>query len=94
MKGVESRGMLLACDYTEDGKEKVELLTAPWAAAGTQIIPAGAAPDAEKPAKIDIDKFCKVELKVVDHKMLLNGVELTADGKTITTTKAKDSEVC
>ena len=29
--------MLLACDYTEDGKEKVELLTAPWAAPGTII---------------------------------------------------------
>ena len=94
MKGVESRGMLLACDYTEDGKEKVELLTAPWAAAGTQIVPVGADPKAEKPAKIDFDKFCRVEMKVENHKMLLNGVELTADGKTITTTKAKDSEVC
>ena len=29
--------MLLACDTTEDGKEKVELLTAPWAAPGTII---------------------------------------------------------
>lgn len=29
--------MLLTCDYTEDGKEKVELLTAPWATPGTII---------------------------------------------------------
>ena len=29
--------MLLTCDSTEDGKEKVELLTAPWAAPGTII---------------------------------------------------------
>ena len=29
--------MLLTCDSTEDGKEKFELLTAPWAAPGTII---------------------------------------------------------
>lgn len=29
--------MLLACDTTEDGKEKVELLTATWTAPGTII---------------------------------------------------------
>ena len=34
--------MLLAADYTEDGKEKVELLTAPWAAAGTPVVLEGA----------------------------------------------------
>ena len=41
--------MLLACDYTEDGKEKVELLTAPWAAAGTIIQIEGAEYTGEKP---------------------------------------------
>ena len=41
--------MLLACDYTEDGKEKVELLTAPWAAPETIIQIEGAEYTNEKP---------------------------------------------
>ena len=39
MRGVESRGMLLAADYKDStGKDCVELLTAPWAAPGTKVI--------------------------------------------------------
>lgn len=94
MKGVESRGMLLACDYTEDGKEKVELLTAPWAKAGTQVVLQGSGESAQKPAKIDIEKFCKVEMKVVNHTAQIAGVALTADGKPLTTQKADNCEIC
>ena len=94
MKGVESHGMLLACDYTENGKECVELLTAPWAAPGTIVVPAGSDPSIPKPAKIDIDHFCKVTMKVEGKKMVLNGTPLTADGKEITTTKSDNCEVC
>lgn len=89
MKGVESRGMLLAADYTEDGKEKVELLTAPWAAAGTPVILEGADSSFQKPAKIDIDKFCKVEMKIKDFTAQIAGTKLTADGKPLTTTDRK-----
>ena len=94
MKGVESRGMLLACDYTEDGKEKVELLTAPWAAPGTVIQIEGSEYTGEKPAKIDIDKFCKVEYGVSGKCFTIAGKKAMADGKPITTTKADDCEVC
>ncbi len=94
MKGVESRGMLLAADYTEDGKEKVELLTAPWAAAGTLVILEGADASFQKPAKIDIDKFCKVEMKIKDFTAQIAGTKLTADGKPLTTTKSNDCEIC
>ena len=94
MKGVESHGMLLACDYTEDGKEKVELLTAPWAKPGTIVCPAGSDYSIPKPAKIDIDHFCKVTMKIENHKMVLNGTPLTADGKEITTVKSDNCEVC
>ena len=41
--------MLLACDYTEDGKEKVELLTVPWAQPGTIIQIEGVEYTSEKP---------------------------------------------
>lgn len=94
MKGVESRGMLLAADYTEDGKEKVELLTAPWAPAGTQVVLEGADPSFQKPAKIDIDKFCKCYYEIKNHTAQIAGVNLVADGKAITTVKSDNCEIC
>ena len=92
MKGVESRGMLLACDYTEDGKEKVELLTAPWAAPGTVITLEGSEP-CEKPAKIDIDKFCKVSYKIQNDSFVIAGKNALAAGKPVTTEKADNCDV-
>lgn len=95
MRGVESHGMLLAADYTEDGKEKVELLTAPWAAPGTPVIPQGSdeASASAKPAKIDIDRFCKVEYKIAGKQAQVGGVTLTAGGKPITTQKADNCDI-
>ena len=94
MRGVESHGMLLAADYTEDGKEKVELLTAPWAEPGTPVVLEGSEPATEsKPEKIDIDRFCKVEYRISGHKARAAGVTLTAAGKEITTQKADDCEI-
>ena len=92
MKGVESRGMLLACDYTEDGKEKVELLTVPWAAPGTVMTLEGSEPG-EKPAKIDIDKFCKVSYKIQNHSFVIAGKNALAAGKPVTTQKADNCDV-
>ncbi len=94
MKGVESRGMLLAADYTENGKEKVELLTAPWAPAGTPVVLEGADESFQKPAKIDIEKFCKVEMRIKDFTAQIAGKKLTATSKPITTTKSNDCEIC
>lgn len=94
MKGVESRGMLLACDYKEDGQEKVELLTAPWAKPGTLVVPQGSSLSIEKPVKLDADKFFKVAMKIENHKMVINGIPLTADGKEIVTEKSDNCEVC
>lgn len=92
MRGVESRGMLLAADYVEDGKEKVELLTAPWAAPGTQVVLEGSE-TCEKPAKIDFDKFAKVEYKIENYSAIVAGKKIFADGKAITTEKTKDGEI-
>lgn len=94
MKGVESFGMLLACDYEEDGKEKVELLTAPWAKPGTVIQIEGAEYTGEKPAKIDIDKFCKIEYRVSGKNFTIAGKKAMAAGKPVTTNKADNCEVC
>lgn len=92
MKGVESHGMLLAADYTEDGKEKVELLTAPWAKPGTVITLEGTE-SGEKPAKIDIEKFAKVSYAIKNHEFLIAGKKALADGKAITTEKSDNCEV-
>ena len=95
IRGVESHGMLLAADYTEDGKEKVEVLQAPWAAPGTPVVPEGSSEDTakEKPTKIDIDKLEKIVLKVENNNFLLGNTKLTAGGKPIVTEKAVNSEV-
>ena len=92
MKGVESRGMLLASDYVENGVEKVELLTAPWAAPGTQVVLEGFEPS-EKPAKIDIDKFCKVEYKIVNKMAQAAGKNLVAAGKPIIMEKTVNADI-
>jgi phenylalanyl-tRNA synthetase beta chain len=92
MKGVESRGMLLACDYTEDGKEKVELLTAPWAAPGTVISLEGLELSA-KPEKIDFDKFVKVKYEIKNHNFMIAGKKALAAGKEIKTVKSDNCDV-
>ncbi len=93
MRGVESHGMLLAASYAEDGKEKVELLTAPWAAPGTAVVPAGADPSVKKPESIKIDKLEKITLKVSANHFMIDGTNFTADGKEITTSKVIDAAV-
>lgn len=48
----------------------------------------------QKPAKIDIEKFCKVKMQVINHTAQIAGVALTADGKPLTTEKADNCEIC
>ena len=93
MKGVESHGMLLAADYEEDGKEKVELLTAPWAAPGTLVTLEGSAADGEKPAKIDIDRFCKIDYRIVEKHAQAAGKNLVAAGQPIVMEKTINGEI-
>ncbi|MBO7123494.1 MAG: methionine--tRNA ligase [Treponema sp.] len=86
MRGIESHGMLLAADYKDaDGKDCVEVLTAPWAKPGDPVILEGADPAFKKPDVIDIDTFCAVEIKTVNKSVQIGGVNLTVAGKAITT---------
>ena len=94
MRGIESRGMLLAADYKdENGKDCVELLTAPWAAPGTKVVLEGADVNAEKPEQITADVFFKVQISIKEHNAGINGIKLLADGKAITTEKTVNGEV-
>ena len=95
MRGVESHGMLLAADYKNaEGKDCVEVLTAPWAAPGTPVILEGADATAKKPAEISADDFFKVQIKVVNKSVEICGKKIVADGKALATDITINSDVC
>ena len=94
MRGVESRGMLLAGDYKDaDGKDCVEVLDVSWAAPGTKIVIEGADLKAAKKAEITGDEFFSVQIKSVDGVVQIAGKPLMADGKAVKTTKALNSDI-
>ncbi len=95
LRGIESRGMLLAADYKDsEGNEKVEVLECPWAKPGTPVVLKGAAADAEKPEAIDADTFFAVQIAVAAKKVGIHGTDLVADGKEIVMQHVENGEVC
>ena len=94
MRGIESRGMLLAGDYTDsDGTERVEVLDSSWAAPGTPVILEGADPAFKKPESIDADTFFAAPMKIVDHVVTVGGKKLVIDGKPVTAKHVVSGEV-
>ncbi|MCI5607092.1 MAG: methionine--tRNA ligase [Treponema sp.] len=94
MRGVESRGMLLAGDYKDaDGKDCVEVLDVSWAKPGTKIVLEGADVNTVKKSEITGDEFFAVQIKAVDGIVQLAGKKLLADGKEIKTAKALNSDI-
>ena len=93
MRGIESHGMLLACDYKNaEGKDCVEVLEAPWAEPGTVITVEGMDSIA-KPEEITADDFFKVELKVSGKAVVVDGAKLLVNGKPIETKFADNTGV-
>jgi methionyl-tRNA synthetase len=86
LRGVESRGMLLAAsDHNgPEGAERVEVLDAGDIPTGTRAVPAGGTPS-EPPGEIDIDAFFKVPLIVNNGVVEAGGKALTLDGRPIKT---------
>ena len=94
MRGIESRGMLLAGDYKDaDGKDCVEVLDASWAKPGTKVVLEGSDVNASKKAEITGDEFFSVAIEAKDGVVQIAGKKLLADGKVITTSKALNSEI-
>jgi methionyl-tRNA synthetase len=99
LRGVESRGMLLAAsdhngppDSEGKGTERVEVLDAGDVALGTRVAIEGvemAAP----PAEIDIDTFFSIPMEVKDNTVMVGGKALTLDGKPIKTKVISSGEV-
>jgi methionyl-tRNA synthetase len=98
LRGVESRGMLLAASVkNEDESETVEVLEAANAETGARVKLQGVndKDDDIKPvaAEIDIDTFFSVPITVADGIVNVNGKAFTVNGKTVKTEKVKNGEV-
>ena len=66
MRGIESRGMLLAGDYKDGEKDCVEVLDASWAKPGTKVILEGSDVNTLKKSEINIDEFFSVKIEAKD----------------------------
>ena len=93
MRGVESRGMLLAGDYKDGNKDCVEVLDVSWAKPGTKVVLEGSDVNSVKKAEITGDDFFSVQIHAVNGTVEIAGKKLLACGKPITTTKALNSEI-
>jgi methionyl-tRNA synthetase len=94
LRGVESRGMLLAASDRQgpEGAERVEVLDAGTIPTGTRVTLGGAPPPAAVPAEIDIDTFFKVPLRVQGYTVEAEGKALTLAGLPITTRVIESGE--
>jgi methionyl-tRNA synthetase len=87
LRGVESRGMLLAAsDHNgPDGAERVEVLDAGDTPTGVKVVLEGDEPPAGDLPGISIDDFFSVPLTVKDNRVEAEGRPLTLEGRPIIT---------
>ena len=102
LRGVESRGMLLAAedhagppDGEGKGSLRVEVLDAGDAPIGTRVEVEGfAASDFENPlSEIDVDTFFSIPMKVKDYTMMLGDKALTLNGIPVKTKIVSSGEI-
>ncbi|MDR1869990.1 MAG: methionine--tRNA ligase [Treponema sp.] len=102
LRGIESRGMLLAAGDNkgigQDGGqiERVEVLDASGCPTGTRLLPEGeeaAAVSAQVPAEIDIDTFFSQPIYVKNNEVYSGGKKLCLEGKPVRTTIIPEGEV-
>jgi len=98
LRGIESRGMLLAAGDNKgvapDGSaaERVEVLDAGDSPTGTRLLPEGEEA-ATVPAEIDIDTFFSQPIVVKDFDVLSGGKNLCLGGKPVRTAIIPEGEV-
>ena len=97
MRGIESKGMLLASHYTDaDGNEQVELVGMPGAAPGTPVTLGGTevnTPPVQKPQSIDAELFFAVPFTVEDFRVCAAGKQLSVNGKPLMMKHVKSGDV-
>lgn len=92
LRGVESRGMLLAASKDgPEGHEVVEVLDVPWAAPGTRIGPEGSY--GEPPAEIDIDTFFSMPIRAEQGIVMVGSKPLLSEGRPLKTERVTDGHV-
>jgi methionyl-tRNA synthetase len=95
LRGIESRGMLLAAGDnkgTGEAVERCEVLDATDCPTGTRLLPEGEQA-ADAPPEIDIDAFFSVPIAVKDFVVQSNGKNLCLDGKPVRTSVIPEGEV-
>lgn len=93
LRGIESKGMLLAASrHGEEGKEAVEVLTAPWAKPGTRIHLETTLGETLFD-QIDADTFFSIPLEAKDGFAFAGKEKLIIDGKPIMLEKVRDGEI-
>ncbi|MDR0444631.1 MAG: methionine--tRNA ligase [Treponema sp.] len=92
LRGIESRGMLLAAGDNEDGAERCEVLDAGDAPTGTRLLPEGEEASPE-PAEIDIDTFFSYPILAKDFAVQSCGKNLCLNGKPVRTSIIPEGEI-
>ncbi|MDR1957242.1 MAG: methionine--tRNA ligase [Treponema sp.] len=93
LRGVESRGMLLAASAKDaEGHEQVEVLDAGEVPTGTAVRLAGNAAGTP-PKEIDLDGFASIPLKVKNHIVEFRGQALTLEDLPLRTKALVSGEV-
>lgn len=93
LRGVESKGMLLAASVTQnDENELVEVLEANFAEPGSRIR-IGDLVVAENPPEIDIDTFFSMPIIAHDGTIWVDNLPLTCNGQALTTAKVTQGKV-
>ncbi len=94
IRGIESRGMLLAASVSgAEGKEKVEVLEAPWAAPGTILTLAECPGEESGKAEIAVDTFFSMPLVSRQGTAYSGDSALQAEGRPLQLSKVPDGEI-
>ncbi|MDR2802703.1 MAG: methionine--tRNA ligase, partial [Treponema sp.] len=91
LRGVESRGMLLAASCKTADGEIVEVLDGKSAAAGSRAHLEGM-PPAAAPPELDIDAFSSMPITVRQNTVYIGGKALCLDGKPVRTERVENGE--
>ncbi|MDR2445209.1 MAG: methionine--tRNA ligase [Spirochaetaceae bacterium] len=92
LRGVESRGMLLAASCKVDDGEIVEVLDGEGVPAGTQARLEGSGQPAAPP-EIDINTFSEILITVRQNTVYVGGAALCLDGKPVKTARVENGDV-
>ena len=93
LRGVESRGMLLAASLKTETGEIVEVLDGEGVETGTQAHLEGFTPPAAAPAMIDIDTFSAIPITVRRNTVHIGSRALCVDGKRVKTRRIENGDV-